>query len=178
MTQDTECRPKQSSHDDSKNGKKGPASSSSCSTIALLVQQEEMKEAQKNKEHCEDYELSHDSTNNESEPDQSNILLGNTNSIMEIDDNDDVRELDKGNPYISTTENGRNIPDKNLPCDRWGHTMTLIEDDRLLVYGGQTFDKNENKITTLADLHVYDMTKKIWSRPVNCEGMPRCWVSS
>ncbi len=66
-------------------------------------------------------------------------------------------------------------PDNNAPCPRWGQTMTLIEDSKLLVYGGQTLDGD--KIKTLTDLHVYDMVKRTWSKPINCEGMPRTWVS-
>ena len=67
--------------------------------------------------------------------------------------------------------------DKNKPCPRWGHTMNLIDGNKILVYGGQAYDEKEGMNKTLKDLHVYDMEKRTWTNPVNCEGMPRCWVS-
>mmetsp|Transcript_13578 Transcript_13578/g.25486 ORF Transcript_13578/g.25486 Transcript_13578/m.25486 type:complete len:617 (-) Transcript_13578:9996-11846(-) len=129
---------------------------------------------------CQDSDKSSSWDNANDSDDHSHHDYGKK-AIEEDDDNEADCQLEAGNPYASICEvgeKGKIVPDKNLPCDRWGHTMTLIDEDRLLVYGGQTFDMNENKIMTLADLHVYDMTKNVWSKPVNCEGMPRCWHSA
>jgi hypothetical protein len=169
MSQDTELSPKRSSNSNV-DVKKGRASSSS---IAQLVQQEELNQIQMDMSDDERSQISGDDSDDHSHEPRKN-------TIEEVDDNEEDCQLDAGNPYASSNEmggKGNIVPDKNLPYDRWGHTMTLIDEDRLLVYGGQTFDKNENKIMTLADLHVYDMSKHVWSRPINCEGMPRCWVS-
>lgn len=68
--------------------------------------------------------------------------------------------------------------DENTPSPRWGHSMTMIENSKLLVYGGQGMSAKSNKLTTFNDLHVYDLNKKTWKKPVNCEGMPRTWHSS
>lgn len=112
-------------------------------------------------------------------------------TLMEIDtneDDDDILMENISQDSISQKESSLTEiasgetslvaqPDKNLPCDRWGHTMTLIDGNRLLVYGGQSFSDKDGCSITLSDLHVYDMNKNSWSKPINCEGMPRCWVS-
>jgi hypothetical protein len=76
-----------------------------------------------------------------------------------------------------TSDSKAMTQDPNVPCARWGHTMNLIDGNKILVYGGQAYDEKENKNKTMKDLHVYDMEKRTWSKPLNCEGMPRCWVS-
>ena len=55
--------------------------------------------------------------------------------------------------------------------------MTLIEGKIegagggvVVVYGG---DGNEADADTLGDVHLFDVTKCSWSRPVNCESAPR-----
>jgi hypothetical protein len=63
------------------------------------------------------------------------------------------------------------------PCPRWGHTMTQLQDNRLLLYGGQSFDLNGNP-TILSDVHLYDISKKTWIRPVNSKGEARQWHSA
>lgn len=112
-------------------------------------------------------------------------------TLMEIDPNEEDDDILMENiSQDSTTQKDSSLteiasgetslvaqPDKNLPCDRWGHTMTLIDGNRLLVYGGQSFSDKDGCSITLSDLHVYDMNKNSWSKPINCEGMPRCWVS-
>ena len=55
------------------------------------------------------------------------------------------------------------------PSPRWGHSSTLIDSDRLFIYGGQS------ETGTLQDLFVYSMATNKWSKPVNCEGLPRQW---
>jgi hypothetical protein len=63
------------------------------------------------------------------------------------------------------------------PCPRWGHTMTKLKDDRMLVYGGQSFDLDGNSII-LSDVHVYNTTKRTWDKPINCKGEARQWHSA
>ncbi|KAF1328822.1 Rab9 effector protein, partial [Globisporangium splendens] len=57
-----------------------------------------------------------------------------------------------------------------VPAERWGDSVTKISDSRVVVYGGADDDE-----ATLGDLHVYDLKKQEWSRPLNCEGIPRAW---
>lgn len=56
------------------------------------------------------------------------------------------------------------------PIGRWGHSATPISDDRVVVYGGADDDER-----TLGDLHVFDLNARTWSRPLNCESVPRTW---
>lgn len=64
------------------------------------------------------------------------------------------------------------------PCPRWGHTMTKIKDDRMLVYGGQSFDLDTGNPIILSDVHVYNTTKRTWAKPINCKGEARQWHSA
>ena len=66
---------------------------------------------------------------------------------------------------------------KALPCPRWGHTMTSIKGDKLLVYGGQSFDLHGDPIM-LDDVHVYNMATETWEKPINCRGDQRQWHSA
>jgi hypothetical protein len=68
----------------------------------------------------------------------------------------------------------KNIPS---PSPRWGHTMTKIKGDRLLVYGGQSFDLEGNPIF-LDDVHVYNTSKRTWEKPIQCRGDKRQWHSA
>ena len=62
------------------------------------------------------------------------------------------------------------------PCPRWGHTMTMIDHRRFVVYGGQTIDKGTGEgPRPLADLHVHDLEDGSWTRPINCDGIARTW---
>jgi Galactose oxidase, central domain len=63
------------------------------------------------------------------------------------------------------------------PSPRWGHTMTKLKNDRLLVYGGQSFDL-DGKSIILSDVHVYHPDKKSWEKPINCRGEARQWHSA
>ena len=60
------------------------------------------------------------------------------------------------------------------PPARWGHTVTKIQDDRILVYGGQSFDLEGNPII-LSDVHIYSPSKRTWEKPINCRGESRQW---
>jgi N-acetylneuraminic acid mutarotase len=64
---------------------------------------------------------------------------------------------------------------QDRPCPRWGHTMTAIGQDRLLIYGGQSFDAETCLPKTLNDVYLYDVAEKKWTKPCNCDGMPRQW---
>jgi len=59
------------------------------------------------------------------------------------------------------------------PSQRWGATATPISNGRIVLYGGEGEDE-----ATLSDLHVYDVTKKEWSCPLNCDSVPRTWHNS
>lgn len=61
-------------------------------------------------------------------------------------------------------------PQGAQPAERWGHTVTKISDDRVVVYGGA----NDAELT-LGDLHVLDLKTQSWSQPLNCESIPRTW---
>jgi hypothetical protein len=80
------------------------------------------------------------------------------------------------------------------PCARWGHAMTPIGGDRILVYGGQTTvasddedemtelkttttttEATETEPRTLQDVYIYDLNLEQWTKPFNCDGMPRQW---
>lgn len=60
------------------------------------------------------------------------------------------------------------------PPARWGHSMTPVQDGRILVYGGQSFDTKGNPII-LSDVHVYDVKTRSWHKPINCRGEARQW---
>jgi hypothetical protein len=60
------------------------------------------------------------------------------------------------------------------PPARWGHSMTQVQDGRILVYGGQSFDTKGNPII-LSDVHVYDVKTRSWHKPINCRGEARQW---
>eukprot|EP00548_Thalassiothrix_antarctica_P006965 CAMPEP_0194147220 /NCGR_PEP_ID=MMETSP0152-20130528/22594_1 /TAXON_ID=1049557 /ORGANISM="Thalassiothrix antarctica, Strain L6-D1" /LENGTH=558 /DNA_ID=CAMNT_0038847935 /DNA_START=68 /DNA_END=1744 /DNA_ORIENTATION=- len=59
------------------------------------------------------------------------------------------------------------------PSPRWGHTVTHIDKNRVVVYGGQSDDGS-----TLADIYIWSLLSKCWSKPVNVEGMKRQWHST
>lgn len=61
------------------------------------------------------------------------------------------------------------------PCARWGHTMTYIGKDRVLIYGGQTIDPQTKLPVTLKDVYLYDLSKKKFFKPFSGDGMPRQW---
>ncbi|CAJ1930377.1 unnamed protein product [Cylindrotheca closterium] len=63
------------------------------------------------------------------------------------------------------------------PSPRWGHSMTKINGEKVLIYGGQSFDLEGNPVM-LDDVHVYDMTNGSWNKPIQCRGDMRQWHSS
>jgi len=66
-------------------------------------------------------------------------------------------------------------PAGNIPMGRWGHTLTLVDHSRIVLYGGQTYDTSTNTLRTLSDLYLYDMNKRKWNKPINCESLSRNW---
>ena len=123
--------------------------------------------------------------------------VNSTNSVMGDDAEDHENNCDKNNERSepleaeipmdmesSTAVNTVPASDVVLsinsyppPCPRWGHTMTKLKNDRLLVYGGQSFDGTGNPII-LSDVHVYHPEKKSWEKPINCRGEARQWHSA
>jgi hypothetical protein len=55
------------------------------------------------------------------------------------------------------------------PCSRWGHTMTAVGNDRVVLYGGQTFDDTTLFPNTLSDMYIYDLKKNLWFKPLPLE---------
>ena len=114
--------------------------------------------------------------------DNNNMGL-NENSIVEFDERDldekeDYFERDNDNENSTTVGEEESVQkqvkiDPNIPSPRWGSTMTLIDNSKLLVYGGQGYDTKTNNVTNFSDLHVYDLKKKTWRKPVDCEGTLR-----
>ena len=52
------------------------------------------------------------------------------------------------------------------PCARHGHTMTLLEDGRLMVFGGYSVQgKPETSPVYHGDVHMLDTETMIWARP-------------
>jgi len=60
------------------------------------------------------------------------------------------------------------------PCSRWGQSMTMIDNTRFIVYGGQTIE-NDGEAKPLEDLFVYNLEDGSWTRPMNCNGVARTW---
>jgi hypothetical protein len=64
---------------------------------------------------------------------------------------------------------------EGVPCPRWGHTATLIENkNKMVVFGGDS-DTSSDSADTLGDVHIYDIKENSWSKPINCESNPRVW---
>ena len=149
---------------------KQPLEKKSPSKIEQLVQREETQMEQE-----EPTQIFGDDHHDDDDDDND------TNAILEYESEEESVLASKySTKALSATATvATPVPaiDPNRPCERWGHTMNLIDGNKILIYGGQAFDEKENKNKTLKDLHVYDMQKRAWSKPVNCEGMPRCWVS-
>lgn len=74
---------------------------------------------------------------------------------------------------ISPSPHSAYSPDEDelVPSPRWGHTVTLIDNDRSLVYGGQSGDGQ-----TQGDIMIYSGGR--WCKPVNVTGVKRQWHSA
>ena len=62
----------------------------------------------------------------------------------------------------------------NPPCPRWGHTMTHIGSDRLLVYGGQALDE-QGVPKTMNDLTMFNTKTREWFKPYHPDALSRQW---
>ena len=76
----------------------------------------------------------------------------------------------------SSTKEERSVANP-MPTARWGHSMTMIDHRKLIVYGGQTVDATR-RAKPLADLFVYDLLERKWAKPTNCESIARAWHSA
>ena len=97
-----------------------------------------------------------------------------TSSSAMINKDDNVNDV--------TENDGSTFKGFKPPIARWGHTMTRVrspsgKDDQILIFGGQSFDKDGFPIM-LDDVHVYDTTKKQWDKPINCADIARQWHSA
>lgn len=115
-----------------------------------------------------------------------NIDADDSTKNMEDQGDDNSNNEDDGDNGIATNNNvinsesastGEGITYPNPPA-RWGHTMTVVEKDKILVYGGASYDTNGDPII-LSDVHVYDPKNGgSWHAPINCRGEARQWHSS
>ena len=102
--------------------------------------------------------------------DDDNQCLSNVSNIINTEATAAlVNSPGKPSPSNNKSNYQRSAP----PQKRWAHTATLVEETKLLCYGGQTQDG-----TVLNDIAIYDLEDRQWSRPVNCAGVPRCWHTS
>jgi hypothetical protein len=69
-----------------------------------------------------------------------------------------------------------------IPPPRWGHSLTPIQDDCVVLYGGQTVTSKDQVVatttTTLSDVYVYNCQTKQFSKPIQCDGVERQWHSA
>lgn len=108
---------------------------------------------------------------------KDDVSVAEENTIVEVDD-DNLGEGVVLTTLKASSSSGSSGQGHPPPSPRWGHTMTKIDSDRILIYGGQSIDVEAGKTKTLSDIHVYDMSKRVWYKPVNCEGVPRQWHSA
>jgi hypothetical protein len=107
-------------------------------------------------------------TQNVGDADEMSLTQTNTNTIIEFEHIDDLSTKIKNTTKSEAKEEVK--VKQIMPSPRWGNTMTMIDESKVLVYGGQGYDTKTNSLVTLSDLYVYDLTKKTWKKPVNCEG--------
>ncbi|GMH99252.1 hypothetical protein TrVE_jg10284 [Triparma verrucosa] len=91
-----------------------------------------------------------------------------------------VRADDHEQPSLSMNYHGTDPfspgPGPAPPTPRWGHTTTMIDNNRIIVYGGQCVEEDGEVI--MSDLTIYDLEKREWEDPLNCDGIPRQWHTS
>jgi len=112
---------------------------------------------------------------------ESESTKNTMNSVVELESS--LSEEEDGN--FEEDETKSEVPEMmkkvkgdtlNVPEARWGHTLTMIDHHRLVVYGGQGLSDSSTK--TFSDLRVFDLDTRNWSKPINCEGLARCWHTS
>lgn len=109
----------------------------------------------------------------QSMPTQENDFLGDRCDLSLDSTNETAGEVKPKSKQRKGVVGKRMVQEASTPCPRWGHTMTMIDHKRFIVYGGQTIEKDAAK--PLSDLFVYDLMEHTWTRPANCDGIARTW---
>ncbi|KAG7347007.1 galactose oxidase [Nitzschia inconspicua] len=78
---------------------------------------------------------------------------------------------------IAIIDNAASSKGHGPPCARWGATMCQIQDNRILVYGGQSYDL-EGNACIMEDVHIYNPKTSTWEKPINSRGEKRQWHSA
>jgi hypothetical protein len=109
--------------------------------------------------------------------------MDTTTSNNNNNNNDDTKQAPPLTTGVTPTTTTTTAPEPSFqgyppPCPRWGHTMTKLKDNRMLVYGGQSFDLETGDPIILSDVHVYNTAKRTWDKPINCKGEARQWHSA
>ena len=136
----------------------------------ICAAEDEDIETESRKRTSEEEEVSVSSSHMEENNDQSVTCI-------EIKESD-VGEGTGSQPSSIVTSTTRGLRKNSRPCSRWGHTMTLIDHSRVVVYGGQGLDHCSGDPVVLSDLHVFDLSTRKWSKPINCDNVPRVWQSA
>lgn len=63
-----------------------------------------------------------------------------------------------------------------IPTPRWGHTITTISPNQLLLYGGQTL--HDDDFETLFAVYIFNLLSHTWSKPINSAGFAHTWHTS
>ncbi|KAL7548546.1 hypothetical protein ACHAWF_011837 [Thalassiosira exigua] len=97
---------------------------------------------------------------------------------ISLDDHTKLEAAADNEVDVSTEKNAsvsaKRTPEATAPCPRWGQTMTMIDNSRFIVYGGQTVDSDSVK--ALSDLYVYDLLEHKWTKPIlNSDDSARTW---
>ena len=56
----------------------------------------------------------------------------------------------------------------NTPLSRWRHGSCKLKDERIVVFGGKSFNAELNKIVTLCDMHIFSKNDNNWSKVLVC----------
>jgi|LakMenEpi03Aug12_release.lakeMendotaPanAssembly.Ray.scaffolds.fasta_scaffold536073_1 hypothetical protein len=50
------------------------------------------------------------------------------------------------------------------PLSRWRHASCKLNDERIVIFGGKSFNIELNKIETLDDLHIFSKSENKWTK--------------
>ncbi|KAL7543334.1 hypothetical protein ACHAXR_012657 [Thalassiosira sp. AJA248-18] len=126
----------------------------------------------------------------ESEKNDNSYTFESLGQTLHSQENESSRDADlsldskieaTGDNEIKSNEENLSIVSRKpghgiAPCPRWGQSMTMIDNNRFIIYGGQTMENDSAK--PLADLFVYDLLQHKWTKPFNCDGVARTWHSA
>jgi Galactose oxidase, central domain len=113
--------------------------------------------------------------NDDDDEDGGDVKMENGGVVLQQQEHSTAVTTEIGSDDVEMIAGGGiEIAGYPAPPARWGHTMTTIQDDRILVYGGQSFDLEGNPII-LSDVHIYSPSKRTWEKPINCRGESRQW---